>query len=324
MPLFDVSHIRHYYDRHTPTFLRRGQGGGAGSIHRAVWGPGTTTRLEAFHFVDGLIADWARSLLSGGATSLHLVDLGCGVGASLCYLAERLPMRGTGVTLSPVQRRLAAERVVNAGLSEKVTCIEGDYTAMPSSVGSADLAYAIESFVHGAWPERFFAECSRLVRPGGLLAICDDFVRPAGGPAAVRAVDRFRRGWRVNTLVRLDELVELATSAGFALESTTELSHCLELNRLRDRAIRIPAATVDRLCRALPSFLGHPLLARLEARYGPILGGSALQACLAHGWIEYDFVVFRRRENGHPAPVERTRQRTPALRVRRKVATTGI
>jgi SAM-dependent methyltransferase len=312
MPRFDASHVRHYYDRHTPAFLSRGQGGRAGSIHRAVWGPGTTTRLEAFHYVEDLVAAWTRSLLSGGSRSLHVVDLGCGVGASLCYLAERLPMRGTGVTLSPVQRRIAAERVADAGLSRQVTCLEGDYTALPSRVGRADMAYAIESFVHGAWPERFFAECSRLVRPGGLLAICDDFVRPTAGAAAVRAIDRFRRGWRVNTLIRLDELVELATRAGFILESATELSHLLELGRLRDRAIGLPAALVDRTCLALPSFLGQPLLARLEARYGPTLGGSALQTCLARGWIGYDFVVFRRRETDHGAPAERTLQRGPS------------
>src|SRR5688572_28319025 len=152
MPSFAAEDIRRYYDRHTAAFLRHGQGGAAGSIHRAVWGPGTTTRLGAFRYVDDLIADLVRSRLPDRPAPLHLVDLGCGVGASLCYLATRLPIHGTGVTLSPVQHRIAAARIHEAGLGDRIRCIEGDFTALPAVVKQADLAYAIESFVHGPAP----------------------------------------------------------------------------------------------------------------------------------------------------------------------------
>ena len=49
--------IRRYYDRNTPSFVALGQGGGVGAIHRAVWGPGASTREQAFHFVEDRIAD---------------------------------------------------------------------------------------------------------------------------------------------------------------------------------------------------------------------------------------------------------------------------
>ena len=301
MAPFNADDIRRYYDRHTPAFLALGQGGSVGSIHRAVWGPGTTTRRAAFHFVDDAIADLARSRFGERPAPLHLVDLGCGVGASLCYLAEYLSIRGTGVTLSPVQCRIAATRIHDAGLSDRVRCIEGDYTALPAAVERADLAYAIESFVHGASPERFFAECHRLIRPGGLLVICDDFRRPTTSGRAARAIDRFRRGWHINTLLCRDELLGMATAAGFAEESTTDLSPWLELHRTRDRVLALPAAIVDGLCRGLQPLLrtDPTLLHRINRRYGHLLGGSALQRCLARGWIGYDLVVFRR---GTPSP----------------------
>src|SRR5919109_2551365 len=125
MTRFDAAEIRRYYDRHTHGFLRYGQGGSAGAIHRAVWGPGATTRRQAFHYVDDLIADRARSLAATLSTPLHLVDLGCGVGATLAYIAAQLPaIRGTGVTLSPLQARIAAERIGAAGLSDRIRCIE--------------------------------------------------------------------------------------------------------------------------------------------------------------------------------------------------------
>ena len=280
MPRFNTAQVRRYYDRHTSAFIAFGQGGRLGAIHRAVWGPGTSTREQAFLYVEDRIAELIRGLHSTGDAS-HVVDLGCGVGASLCYLAERVAIRGTGITLSPVQARLAEQRVREAGLSDRIACLEGDFCDLPASVGPADVAFAIESFVHGPDPARFFAQCSSLVRPGGLLVICDDFGRPTTGPSAQRSIERFSRGWHINTLIQPDELHALARAAGFEHESTTDLSPYLEIRRMRDRVIGALLA----LWGWLP----------LEAtRFGHLLGGSALQTCLENEWIGYDLALFRR------------------------------
>ena len=237
------------------------------------------TLEQAFHYVEDRIAEQIRG--SRAPAAPHVVDLGCGVGASLCYLAEKLPIRGTGITLSPVQVRSAENRIRKAGLSNRVVCIEGDYCALPASVDGADLAYAIESFVHGPSPERFFAECGRLVRPGGILAICDDFRRSEPEGLGAAAIERFRRGWRINTLLYPSELVSLASAAGFEHEVTLDLSRYLELHRPRDRAVD-----------ALLTLIGW--LPLESSRLGYLVGGSALQQCLARGWLGYDLAVFRR------------------------------
>lgn len=279
---FDAAEIRRYYERHTARFLARGQRGSDGTMHRAVWGPGTRDRRTAFRYVEDQIAGLVSDLTSPlGAP--HLVDLGCGVGASLCYLAGRLPVGGTGITLSPTQARLAADRIREAGLADRVRCLDGDYGDLPAGIGPADLVYAIESFVHCPDPARFFDECRRLVRPGGLLVICDDFRRLTDDPAAARTIERFSRGWRVNTLLERDELRGLARAAGFEHESTTDLSGYLELGRLRDRAVE-----------ALVALFGWlPLDA---TRFDYLSGGHALQKCLVRGWIGYDLAVFLRRD----------------------------
>ena len=143
---FDAEQIRRYYDRHTPAFVALGQRGSDGAMHRAVWGPGTATHRQAFRYVEDQIA----LLLQGLPPSLegsNVVDLGCGIGASLCYLAARVPVRGTGITLSPVQARFAEQRIRESGFADRIRCIEGDYCDLPTGTGPADLAYAIESFV---------------------------------------------------------------------------------------------------------------------------------------------------------------------------------
>jgi cyclopropane fatty-acyl-phospholipid synthase-like methyltransferase len=272
--------VRNYYDRHTDAFVSRGQRGNDGAMHRTVWGPGTTTSRQAFRYVEDRLAELIRELPpSHGAP--HVVDLGCGVGASLCYLAAQLPLSGTGITLSPVQVRLAERRIHDAGLSDRVQCVEGDYCDLPGDIGAADLAFAIESFVHGSNPSRFFAQCARLVRPGGLLVICDDFRRPGVDAAAERTIERFCRGWQVNTLLERDEVRALARAAGFEHESTVDLSPYLEIHRLRDRL-------GDLMLRLFGSL---PPVAR---RFDYLAGGIALQTCLGRGWIGYDFARFRR------------------------------
>ena len=108
---------------------------------------------------------------------------------------------------------------------------------------------------HVADPARFFAQCHNLLRPGGLLLICDDFRRTTGEPGASDSIERFRRGWHVNTLLESGELRSLARAGGFEHEATTDLSPHLELCRVRDRVAGV-----------LLTLLGwRPLN---EARYG--------------------------------------------------------
>src|SRR3954447_9987111 len=272
-PRFDAAQIRRYYDRNTPPFVALGQGGSVGAIHRAVWGPGATTREQAFHFVEDRIADVvtrsARATIEAAETvPPHVVDLGCGVGASLCYLAGVLPITGTGVTLSPIQVEAARKRIESAGLSGRVTCLEGDFGDLPDRMQAADVAYAIESFVHGPDPARFFSEAARLVRPGGALVICDDVRRRRSSRQAERAIHRFEVGWHINSLLEAGELLRHAGEAGFEHDSTEDLSTYLELRRPRDRVIDAAVAV-----------LGWLPLER--SRLGHLAGGSALQRSLA-------------------------------------------
>jgi SAM-dependent methyltransferase len=280
--------VRRYYEQHTRTFMAFGEGGTLGAMHRAVAAPGVDSKDARFRYVEDRIIGIARKL-PRSAAPLRFVDLGCGVGGSLCYIAGQLPMVGTGVTLSPTQARLARERIARAGLSERLTIIAGDYNELSSSVddpeqragAAADVAFAIESFVHAPDARRFFDECHRLLRPGGVLVICDDFRRGATGARAVAAIERFRRGWHVNTLLEPSDVHTLAKAAGFQHETTDDLTPYLDLGRPRDRVVDLVAGPIERLPWRWP-------------RLDPWLGGSALQRCLRHGWLGYDFVVLRR------------------------------
>jgi cyclopropane fatty-acyl-phospholipid synthase-like methyltransferase len=211
-----------------------------------------------------------------------VLDLGCGVGGSLAYLAQQRQIRGTGVTLSPVQAALAHERVARLGLADRVQIVEGDYTTLPGEIRNVNLAYAIESFVHGPSPARFLSEAARVLAPGGILVISDDVRTDQGDPRAARTLAQFARGWHVNSLLTPAELREQAAQAGFVHVATADLTPYLELARPRDRAIALLAATSG-------------WIPYLSTRLAPLIGGAALQRGLARRWIAYHCAVFKRR-----------------------------
>ncbi|MDI1462697.1 class I SAM-dependent methyltransferase [Catellatospora sp. KI3] len=271
--------VRRYYDDNAAAFERLGQGGA--SIHRAVWGPGAATRAEAFHHVDELVL---RALPPEVAVP-SVLDLGCGVGASLLWLAGRAELTGEGVTISGAQAARAAELIEQAGLGARVRCRQGDYLNLPDDLaGSADLAFSIEAFIHSPDPDGYFREAARCLRPGGRLIVCDDFRTSAevpDPPRVARRLAEFRTGWHVGSLLTVDEVRSAAARHGLELVRDLDLSAYLELRRPRDRFISVLLA-VGRVFR--PS-----------GRYWQsLVGGDALQWALLRGLLSYRFLELRR------------------------------
>ena len=280
-----VDEVRNYYERNTPEFERFGQGRRTGTIHRAVWGSGVASREAAFHYVEQLILSEIEALGPRFGPSLDVLDLGCGVGASLIFLCSRTAMRGAGVTLSGLQARLATERIQDAGLEARVQCHEGNFLNLPATIGPAHLAFSIEAFIHGPDPAAYFSSAARHVRPGGLLIVCDDFLTERGdgslSATEMRCLDELRRGWAAHTLVTTTQAGALATSAGFEPVRNVDLTAQLELGRARDVLLSALVA----VGRHLP-ITGY--------RWRSLMGGSALQTALTAGLVQYRFVVWRR------------------------------
>jgi cyclopropane fatty-acyl-phospholipid synthase-like methyltransferase len=284
MRLASTDDVREYYDRNNASFLRFGQGRGTATIRRSIRAPGVKTKSDAFHYVD---AEIARRLELDKGERCRVLDLGCGVGGSLVWLAERFDIEGIGVTLSPVQagvaRELLAARVKRGPLRGKVEIVAADLHDFAPSTAQ-DAAFAIESFQLVADASRFFRHVASLLRPAGTLVVVDDFLaKDQLTPAEARIVDDFRRGWRVRTLMTLDRTAEVARAEGLELGENLDLTPYLELGRPRDVVIR----QLVRPMRLFPSLDRRPALANL-------IGGDALQRGLESGVFTHRFMLFRR------------------------------
>lgn len=274
-----VQDVQKYYDRNTKCFQRHGQSGL--SIHRAVWGPGVTTRNAAVHFVDDLIL----TELWSAAPIPKVLDMGCGVGASLLYFAQRLAIVGEGVTISPLQASQASELFERAQINT-LRCRSCNFLVLPSDIYDVDLAFSIEAFVHSPDAKSYFSQAARVVRPGGKLIICDDFLsRRASLDPSINErkwLQEFRIGWKIGSLVTVDSACEAAHQVGFKLIRVLDLTEFLELRRPRDILISLLVSA----CKYLGYHGGE--------YWSALIGGNALQLATCSGVLSYQYLVFER------------------------------
>lgn len=277
-----LNDVKTYYDKNTKRFVNHHESGAVDALHRAVWGPGVTTQEEAFQYVNQLLLETIRDLEPHFPSPLRVLDLGCGVGGSLFYLASRLPIQAVGVTLSPVQVELAKRRAQALQLDRQCRFIEADFLNLPA-LDPHPAVFAVESFVHGPDAETFFAAAAARLPPGGRLIICDDFLSATAqhddSRKTKRLLDDFRRGWHVRSLVTPAQAQHFATKAGLTLVDNRDLTPDLALRRPWDRLIGL-CVNISR---------GLPLRAPWWLCW---LGGHAVQTCLLSGRVEYRLMTF--------------------------------
>jgi MPBQ/MSBQ methyltransferase len=117
-----------------------------------------------------------------GIAKPRLLDLGCGLGATLRSFARRMPQaRLQGITRVPWQVEHAQALNDAAGVAEQICLMEGDYEGTTLPPDSYDGAYAVESscHAHGADKGALLAEAHRLLRPGARLVVADGFLTGA-------------------------------------------------------------------------------------------------------------------------------------------------
>jgi ubiquinone/menaquinone biosynthesis C-methylase UbiE len=149
----------------------------------------------------------------------RILDMGCGLGATLRSFARRFPSNHLyGITLVPWQ--LEQGRQLNESCPEagRITLALGDYEHTTFSSASFDAVYAIESscYAQGANKSAFLREAYRLLRPGGRIVVADGFL----GPGRLRGPQKhiFRKlcdCWVIDTLGEVDQFTRELERIGF-------------------------------------------------------------------------------------------------------------
>jgi tocopherol O-methyltransferase len=156
----EIDQIRRHYDR--LSFLYRLFWGE--HLHHGYWESNESVPRAQIQLMERL------AKLAGVPRNARVLDIGCGIGGSAMWLAEQFDCEVTGITISPVQVRMAAAKARDlAGRVQFQVRDANEWQGEPSSV---DVIWIMESSEHFLDKARFFDGCARALKPGGILAVC--------------------------------------------------------------------------------------------------------------------------------------------------------
>jgi len=158
---------------------------------------------------------------------LSVLDAGCGPGADLPSAAELVGPTGRVVAIDHDDAMVDAARQRCAD-SPQVEVLHGDLLSLPVPDDDVDRARADRVLQHVADPAAAVRELSRVVRPGGLVALADPdwetLVVDAPDDAGLATSRAFTR-WTCDHVVRNASmgrrLSRLAVAAGLEVRSVT-------------------------------------------------------------------------------------------------------
>ncbi|MCW8955977.1 MAG: cyclopropane-fatty-acyl-phospholipid synthase family protein [Gammaproteobacteria bacterium] len=100
----------------------------------------------------------------------HLLDIGCGWGALICWAARQYGVQSHGITLSQQQYEYARQRINDEGLQDQVSVELCDYRDLPENI-QYDRIVSVGMFEHVGIENfpRYFGTVKSLLKPGGLF-----------------------------------------------------------------------------------------------------------------------------------------------------------
>ncbi|MGC1394087.1 MAG: methyltransferase domain-containing protein [Coleofasciculaceae cyanobacterium] len=171
---------------------------------------------------------------AGIGQASNILDVGCGIGGSSLYLAEKFNASAIGITLSPIQAKRAAQRAQDADLTSRVRFEVADALEMPFSDDSFDFVWSMESGEHMPDKQKFLAECYRVLKPGGTFLMatwCHRPITPATGELTTEERQHLADIYRVYCLpyvISLPEYAEIAHNLPFQDIRTADWSDAVE------------------------------------------------------------------------------------------------
>jgi 27-O-demethylrifamycin SV methyltransferase len=214
----------------------------------AAWGLllGEELHYGAFDTGDEQLADATAELTrlmieaSRFEPGLEVLDVGCGTGAPACRLAAEHGVRVTGITTSGVGVDAARSRAAALELDHAVGFEQRDGMDNGFPDESFDRAWVLESSHLMRRRDRLLAECARVLRPGGRLALCDIVLRRELPFTEVRRLREplalLREVFGDARMEPLARYAELAAENGLAVEEERDLTDATRPTFARWRA----------------------------------------------------------------------------------------
>ena len=264
--------IQRFYDRLSPHFQRLW----GPHLHDGFYRTGNETREVAQEQLVEFLAERAR--IPRGS---HVLDIGCGMGATSVWLAENNACRATGITLSPVQVDMAASLAQSRGVDAEFLVMDAENITFNHKF---DAAWMVGVLGHLPDQERFLRQAHRLVGPGGRFLLADwTVVEDVSSRDYEGIVVPTIHGMLMPEIVPVSSYVQWFGEGGFRVVDTADIT--VETRKTWDDGVRVvQAPAVLRLALEL----GTDALDLLSAIYN-------MRRAMKRGLIRYSVVVAERR-----------------------------
>jgi len=146
----------------------------------------------------------------------HVLEVGCGTGATARYLAKKLGCRVMGVDIRASMVERATERAKRARVEDRVHFRVASATDLPFEDGSFDvvLVESVTTFIEDK--SAAIGEYARVVKPGGCLGLNEEIWLKTPPPQEI--VDYAAKTWDIHTeIVTLDRWVQLLEASGLEI-----------------------------------------------------------------------------------------------------------
>jgi ubiquinone/menaquinone biosynthesis C-methylase UbiE len=176
--------------------------------------------IDEFH-IRGAEATRELIELANFQSEHHVLDVGSGIGGPARQLAQARGCRVTGLDVTERYCRTAIELSAILGLQDCTHFCQGDALAMPFEDEVFDGIWTQHVTMNIADKEALLAECQRVLKPAGRLAMYE-IIAGRGGPI------HFPVPWAnkasISHLVERDSLESDLKAAGFCVETTRDVS----------------------------------------------------------------------------------------------------
>ena len=152
-----------------------------------------------------VVARSAEIATAAAPDARRVLDIGCGTGALLRVLADRLPSAVDLLGIDPAPGMIAAGRAVE-GLDPRIQLGEAAAERMPHPDAAFDLVISTMSFDHWADQRAGILEAARVLKPGAPLVLVDLCARWLAPSAALQRRSRARTPRRLEQLLAQADL----------------------------------------------------------------------------------------------------------------------
>jgi cyclopropane-fatty-acyl-phospholipid synthase len=158
----------------------------------------------------------------------RLLDVGCGWGSLVLFMAREYGCRTTGISPAPRQHDFITARAAELGLAGLVSTQVGHFEQVSLPEGRFDAVSMLGSIVHMPDLDAVFGRARRMLRRGGSLYVSESCFRSGvtrdsfGKRPGTQFVAESIFGW--GDLRPLSALVAGAENAGFAIAAVDDLT----------------------------------------------------------------------------------------------------